>query len=489
MKELYLNRRNSRLTVYTVCYLFVFLFVYAAISKFIDYERFTIQMGQSPLLTSFAGYLGWIVPVSEIIIAVFLLFRKTRLIGLYASFFIMVLFTGYIFIILNLSDFVPCSCGGILENMSWHQHLVFNLIFILLAGGALLLSTPTSRMKTSFKLLGLVVIGFVSLVLLNILSENKVYRNNSFIRRYPPAAAVFKKAVDLTHNSWYLAGIGNNKIYLANSTAPLNIKVFDTALRIIGDYRIKLNQMDLPFSSVKITVKPPYFYVADGSVPVIFRGKTTDWEAQAIMRDSIFFTASTLIDSSKTAVRFVGAKSAENEIGIIKSESITKFNYNEQLLEKQIDGLFDTDGQLLWNEELKQLLYIYFYRNEYLVVTPDLKLIRKGKTIDTISKAQLKVATTSDGQLKLASPSYPINKYAACYSNNLYVQSDRLGRFEPKEMLQEASIIDVYNISENTYRYSFYVYNYKNKKMSSFMVKGKKLVGILDRYMVVYEIR
>lgn len=119
--------------------LYILLFVYAAVSKLIDFENFQVQLGQSPLLSAFAGPIAWIVPIVEIVISGLLIFPKTRLIGLFAAFFLMVMFTAYILIILNFSSFVPCSCGGILEKMSWKTHKVFNIIFIMLAVAAILL--------------------------------------------------------------------------------------------------------------------------------------------------------------------------------------------------------------------------------------------------------------------------------------------------------------------------------------------------------------
>ena len=119
--------------------LYILLFVYAAVSKLIDFENFQVQLGQSPLLSAFAGPIAWIVPIVEIVISGLLIFPKARLIGLFAAFFLMVMFTAYILIILNFSSFVPCSCGGILEKMSWKTHMVFNIIFIMLAVAAILL--------------------------------------------------------------------------------------------------------------------------------------------------------------------------------------------------------------------------------------------------------------------------------------------------------------------------------------------------------------
>lgn len=112
--------------------LLIFLFIYAAISKLLDYQKFQVQLSQSPMLTAFAGWVSWIIPFLEIIISIMLAFRKFRLFGLYASFSLMVMFTAYIIAITKFSGYLPCSCGGVLENMSWDQHLVFNIVFVVL---------------------------------------------------------------------------------------------------------------------------------------------------------------------------------------------------------------------------------------------------------------------------------------------------------------------------------------------------------------------
>ena len=133
----------KQLVIEIISSLLVLLFVYAAVSKLIDYQKFSVQLGQSPLLTAFAGWVAWIVPTVEIIISIMLAIPKFRLAGLYASFSLMVMFTSYIVAITKFSEYVPCSCGGVLQNMSWNQHLVFNLGFVLLSlTGILLYNMP-----------------------------------------------------------------------------------------------------------------------------------------------------------------------------------------------------------------------------------------------------------------------------------------------------------------------------------------------------------
>ena len=130
---------TKSIIVNSICLLYVLLFIYAAVSKFLDFENFQVQLGQSPLLSAFAGWVSWGVPITEILIAIVLLFPRYRLVGLFAAFSLMVMFTTYIIIILNFSSFIPCSCGGILEKMSWTQHLIFNIVFVLLAAAGILI--------------------------------------------------------------------------------------------------------------------------------------------------------------------------------------------------------------------------------------------------------------------------------------------------------------------------------------------------------------
>lgn len=127
------------LIVEVVCFLFVLLFVYAAASKLMEVDKFATQLGRSPVITQFSSVLLWLVPGTEILIALMMFSSNTKLLALYASFSLMVAFTTYVVVILNFSENIPCSCGGILQDMTWKQHLVFNVIFILTAAVAALI--------------------------------------------------------------------------------------------------------------------------------------------------------------------------------------------------------------------------------------------------------------------------------------------------------------------------------------------------------------
>ncbi|GAA3622328.1 MauE/DoxX family redox-associated membrane protein [Flavivirga jejuensis] len=129
--------------------LFILLFVYAAVSKFLVFDEFKIQIGQSPVLTNYTTWVAWGVPFIEILISLMLIIPRFKLLALYAAFTLMTMFTTYIFIILNFSDFIPCSCGGVLEKLSWTEHLIFNIIFVILAFIGVVILSPQKNDNTS----------------------------------------------------------------------------------------------------------------------------------------------------------------------------------------------------------------------------------------------------------------------------------------------------------------------------------------------------
>ena len=125
--------------------LLMFLFLYTALSKLLEFDKFKYQIGQSPFITHISWLVIWSIPLAEIITSILLIFKRTRLAGLYLSFFLMLLFTGYVFIMLRYSSYLPCSCGGVLSIMSWKQHLIFNLSFTGLSLAGIIIQNATTK--------------------------------------------------------------------------------------------------------------------------------------------------------------------------------------------------------------------------------------------------------------------------------------------------------------------------------------------------------
>jgi uncharacterized membrane protein YphA (DoxX/SURF4 family) len=125
-------RRTTALE--TIIVLFVILFLYTGISKIMDYAIFKEQIAMSPLLAPVAHPIAAVLPWVEFAVVLLLIIPRLRLKGLYASLGLMIAFTIYILAMLAFNKDIPCSCGGVIELLSWDQHIIFNAVFIILAG-------------------------------------------------------------------------------------------------------------------------------------------------------------------------------------------------------------------------------------------------------------------------------------------------------------------------------------------------------------------
>ena len=111
------------------------LFVYAGLTKLMEGDKFFNNLNNSPILPgdATAYILSWGVPTFEILIALLIAIPKTRLKGFYGALGLMMAFTIYVTVIVFISPYAPCSCGGIITLLSWPQHLIFNVGLIILA--------------------------------------------------------------------------------------------------------------------------------------------------------------------------------------------------------------------------------------------------------------------------------------------------------------------------------------------------------------------
>lgn len=483
------STKFTEVVVEIISVILILLFVYSALSKVLEFQNFQAQLGQSPLLSAYTRFISYAVLIVEFTLALLLAFPKTRFLGLLFSFVLMMMFTAYIIVILNYSSFVPCSCGGILEKLGWKEHLLFNIVFTILAATACL-TTTRNKSKTIFGLIVITIVSPTLIVALYINSENTMHRENPFIRRFIQGSATKIAEVNLKSNSLYFAGGDNNTIYAGDNKAPLYVTTFDTILKVKQQHKIHLERENFPFSAVQMRVVPPYFYLMDGTVPVIYKGNIANWKAKLIMQsNNYYFSKAEVIAPNKIAFRAQELKSLNNILGIFTFSDSLQVQYAPNLLQKQIDGFFDTDGMMHFDSKLQKLVYIYYYRNQFIVADINGNLKYRGNTIDTTSKAKLKVTFIKEtGQRKIASLPSTVNQLTAVSGNLLFVNSKLIGRFESKKMWKQASIVDVYDIERNIYLSSIYIYDVNGAKVQSMLISGNNLFVIIGHHVHKYRL-
>ena len=128
-QEMNATRQNI---ILLICFMLISLWMYAVTSKLMDFNMFSVQMHRQLLFPILKDTLPYLLPATELLATILLAFSSTRFSGLLLSFFMLLAFTVYIgFAMSRLMGKIPCSCGGILNKMSWGTHLFFNLFVLL----------------------------------------------------------------------------------------------------------------------------------------------------------------------------------------------------------------------------------------------------------------------------------------------------------------------------------------------------------------------
>lgn len=294
---------------------------------------------------------------------------------------------------------------------------------------------------------------------------------------------------DLKYNSFYLSGNDNRSLYLGNTTAPLRILKINSALTGTQLVKIDINEVNLKLSDYyRLQIDSSHFYIFNGVNRSIYQGKTGIWKASVDPISRPYFQLAIPISTESIAFRYISNKSNQNSLRK-ESRSAGRIN-NDKILEKQVDGLFCTDGVLTYNSTLKQLIYVYYYRNQILLIDTNLNLLRKMKTIDPVDTAKFKVSTIkSSRSTTFSSPALLVNGNCSSWGNYLFVQSKLMGKHEDETSFKNSSVIDIYDLKKYSYLCSLYLPNFKGHSIRQFKVIGDSIFALSDRYIIRYTIQ
>lgn len=498
MKALRINKSS---VVDIIMALFMTLFFYAAIIKLFDYDAFRVQIGRSPLIMYQAPTLAWFVPTIEILAGILLFIPRTRMIGLYLCFTIMFAFTIYIAYMLIFSPTLPCSCGGILSKMGWTEHLIFNAVFTLLAITGIYLerkqpnndSNPTqgitriSKFKPSTGMalcISLVILTFGSLYSFSPLNE-EIYRGN-FTRKINEIL-IQKSTAVLKEENAYISGLTNDRIFISSIRKPFTLSEYTIDLENLTTRNIRLDGIHSILEPIQFrtNVSPPTFVISNGVMPVLMTGSTSNWIAKTY--DSRYYFDKVLaLNSNSFILKSYSKLSKQMDLATLRQ---SKFEFGG-ILKKQIDGLIDVTGDLHYSKSLKKALYVYTYRNEYLIIDSLLNQTERGNTLDTFKIVQLKLSDIkSRNSTMVDGESAATNIRSRVLDNHLLIQSNIMSSSENETRFRQSSIIDIYDIKSKKYISSFYIPNYKGKHLTDFKLTNKNLVALFDRDIVCYEFK
>lgn len=313
--------------------------------------------------------------------------------------------------------------------------------------------------------------------------RNLNYQYASFERHFGEVVASAADSLDLNSRSYYVAGHTQHTAYLANANNPAHLIAVSKDLHDTVHYTLRVDTDSLRYRAIRVAVDSPHYYLADGTQPFIYRG-VLGGTAVAWMRDTQFMK---VIPLSGSSVGLVAIRNMENTI-VKKVMGAQEPEVYGDILEEQGEGLFSTDGMLRYDRECAHVVYVYFYRNEYIVMDTTFRIVRRGNTIDTISRAKIDPAFVRSRNVRtMKAPPLKVNNESAVGGNALYVQSNLLARNEDVRDFESGAVVDVYDLEALSYRRSLYLPARGGKRPRELFVMGGALYALYGSKLVRFD--
>lgn len=339
--------------------------------------------------------------------------------------------------------------------------------------------------KKIFILLTLAFIAILTVGVLYLRSVNFEKEGDSgFTRNFQSNKIHLVKTLDLGYNSYYVAGMAQSSIYLGNFINTGGMLVMHNILGDTSHFNVEIRETDsIAWAGFSLSVDSPNIYAADLLRSSFFVGEIKDNILYPIKYSPRNSDAVAFISPSSFIIRRLNLEHSQNDLFKVSGDKML-FHNQHTVLNKQMDGVFSIDGSLLYDKTAYKVLYVYFYRNQFISMDSNLSINCTGNTIDTISQAQIQISDiySTHSQTLVGVPTVVNNKCAAD-NNILYIESTRRADNQTRQTHQ--SVIDCYNVENGEYLFSFYL-PVSHEKLKSFKVYKDRLVVIADRKLMVY---
>lgn len=328
--------------------------------------------------------------------------------------------------------------------------------------------------------------GIGAIITLDFVSTYKSRQPNAFLRKLLPHLITEYDIKDLKSQNLYIAGFAGNYVYIGNTTYKnLLYRVDSTKLQ---DSMIFLTAPKnfVTSQDARIVVSEDQVFLMDGIKQTVTIGSLSGFHLSQDVKTPFFTTGLPLTPNSF----LLRALNNQHQNILVKLDVPKKsLAVKPDILKKQVDGFFCTDGIFIKAPHSNNVFYIYYYRNQFIATDTNLSVLYTGKTIDTVAHAKIKLGRiASDNQLTIANPPVYVNKKASANERYLFINSALKADNETIEMHEGAAAIDVYDLNNGKYKFSFYLASINVAKMTDFAVCGQTLYALFGTSLYKYKL-
>lgn len=265
------------------------------------------------------------------------------------------------------------------------------------------------------------------------------------------------------------------------------------------DYRLankKSIQIPLPFNSDMLRgwdvfVDSPAVTLGIRNTATILKYNLGDITYNALQLPVPLFSRITRISPQSFALRAFDSSRQRQLFQKINSISGKLLNKNN-IISSDADFGYSTDGILNYDQGSNRLVYLLFYRNQFLCMDSNLNLLYTGKTIDTVQSNHVNVVNASKGEpvssLKSAHAITTVNADFCFYKDNIFIISGLKSDNETPDSFKNNSAIDVYAIDNGAYKGSFYLPAIDGDKVKHIRIHKNILLALYKDHIATFRL-
>jgi hypothetical protein len=282
-----------------------------------------------------------------------------------------------------------------------------------------------------------------------------------------------------------ISGISKDRYYITGQN-PGWMLILNKDLKVIDTLIFNVRQIN-KFLAPNTIVDSPNIYMYAGNLSYLIKGKLDKKTVDLTALKTPVFVRTAQISPQLLVVR--GFDSSN------KKQVFKKINCNDGSVEKEAPLISDdkafgmsTDGTLLYDNATNALVYVEFYKNDFICIDTNLNLIYKGKTIDTTNNFDLIIHKESaDSTLKVTPGKNreEVNITATIYNKQLYVISALKADNEDEKVFRTNWPVDIYSTENGKYIGSIYIPKATGKKIKSINISGNGITVLYDDLKII----
>jgi hypothetical protein len=339
----------------------------------------------------------------------------------------------------------------------------------------------------------IVIVAGISLVsVLAFTALKDVVKEAPFARKFNASHLRIKNAMSKNGEITGIAGATQNFIFFKTNDPS---KVVKTSYELDGKMYINTGfiKNSRIASRFDIMIDSPVISLLAGNVPAIMTG-TLNGAVNTYRFPKAVFSRATQISPSSYVFRIFDKSLGSTEQIFQRGNPRTGEQKNENnISERNNDAGISTDGLLHYDSLNNIVVYVFFYKNEFLCLDTNLNIINKEVTLNSIKTKSVKAEGLSLNHNKLITytntgPRKLINGSSYIVNGLLLINSMIKSKNQNEIEFTKSSTVDVYDLKTNNYLESFYIPPYQGEKTYQFKIFHNTLIANYKSYIVTYAI-